>query len=685
MRIEAEPLMNLKLQQLLKVYALISVVTFICILVFFLSRAILILVFGTDAFADSENVWAAILTAIRFDIAVVLRAYFLGLLLTVLVVILPGGLGRISRAVWKFNSLLGVLIILIALSLSISNISYVQFFDRPFDSFVFHGLAYGTDQVLESIVVLRDFFPGLVGILLLSFLLGFAVLRVAERLEASTFKINLGRFSSSVLSVLLFILYVALARGALTTFPLSQKHLWVSTNVALNNLVPNGPIALYYGYQTYLASRVLEQASEKAGRALFENFYGRASSPGDVFEQFFIETQRSEKLASRPPHVVLNLVESMGQGLLAGDRGDGLAMAGALAPHFLEDLYFKHVLPAHNDTQLSTLGLLLNTEYQAISYSRHQTVPLETSAPNVFKKAGYETVFVYTGFEGIKNRGNYYRRQGFDRFIGANQLKTDYPEMALTVWGGEDRFVFRKVLELLTSRTNDDRPLLIVVLTVTNHPPYTLPDHGARAPIAVDSNLKAKLGNLPKASLDTFYYTNNELGYFLDNIKAQDVGANTIVAITGDHSIRGLRYPPAQMLSQITVPLYFYVPEEYWPSGAAPKVAEWASHKDVMPTLYHLALSKARYPNLGRNLMAADPAEHHTFAYHSNYLVLDDELYDISRKGVPRSTWRLQDGELVRSDDLTSSARFQSARLYPQILDWLTRYQLAGELPDSDR
>ena len=134
--------MNSKLQQLFKVYVLISVVTLIGIFVFFSSRAVLVFVFGLDSFAGSENVGAAMLTALRFDIAVVLRAYFLGLLLTIFVVFLPGEPRRLSHAVWKFNSVLGVLIILIALSLSFSNISYVQFFDRPFDSFVFHGLAY---------------------------------------------------------------------------------------------------------------------------------------------------------------------------------------------------------------------------------------------------------------------------------------------------------------------------------------------------------------------------------------------------------------------------------------------------------------------------------------------------------------------------------------------------------------
>ncbi|MGB1740646.1 MAG: LTA synthase family protein [Pseudomonadales bacterium] len=677
--------MKSKLQYLLSVYALISAVTLISILVFFLSRGILAIVSGSDAFVGAESIGRSMLTALRFDVAVVLRAYFLGLLLAIFVMVLPGRIGRMHRFVWYFNVVLGVMILLLALGLSFSNISYVQFFGRPFDSFVFHGLAYGSNQILESIVVLRDFFPALIAILVLGVAVGFAVVRIARRIERFQLRINPGRVTFASLCLLMLVLYVALARGALTTFPLSQKHLWVSTNVALNNLIPNAPIALYYGYQAYRSSSILAPANDTTGRALFESFYGRAPTAGSLFEQFFTETPRSDKLAKAPPHVVLNLVESMGQGLLGSGLGGDLDMAGALASHLSEDLYFKNFLPAHNDTQLSTLGLLLNTEYQAISYSRHQYAPLRTSAPEVFKKAGYETVFVYTGFEGIKNRGNYYRRQGFDQFIGANQLKMDYPEMALTVWGGEDRFVFRKVLDLLKNRGSDDRPLMIVVLTVTNHPPYALPKHSAGLPLFPPENLKAKLGNLPEASLDTFYYTNNELGHFLDGIKAEGLEANTIVAITGDHSMRGLRFSSAQMLSQITVPFYLYVPRAYWPVGAAPNVNQWGSHKDIMPTLYHLALSEARYPNLGRNLLGAGESESHNFAYHSNYLILDDEVYDLSRKDAQLAAWRLAGGELQRSNNPQSNARFQSVKYYPQLLDWLTRYQLADMDSGSDR
>ena len=175
------------------------------------------------------------------------------------------------------------------------------------------------------------------------------------------------------------------------------------------------------------------------------------------------------------PHVVLNLVESMANTLLSTDFSGDINLAGELQKHLTEDYYFDRFLPAHDDTQKSLVSLLVNTEYSAISHSRHQTVPLKTSAARVFKNAGYKTVFVYAGFEGLSNRSKYFKTQGFDVFVGAHQLADIYPEMESSVWGGEDQFVFHEVYKHLERHIKGEQPLFIVTLTVTNHPPYNLP------------------------------------------------------------------------------------------------------------------------------------------------------------------------------------------------------------------
>ncbi len=57
-------------------------------------------------------------------------------------------------------------IVLVGVALSVTNIVYIRFFGRPFDSFVFHGLGYGAGKTLDSVTSLGDF-PVAVGALLI--------------------------------------------------------------------------------------------------------------------------------------------------------------------------------------------------------------------------------------------------------------------------------------------------------------------------------------------------------------------------------------------------------------------------------------------------------------------------------------------------------------------------------------
>ena len=159
-----------------------------------------------------------------------------------------------------------------------------------------------------------------------------------------------------------------------------------------------------------------------------------------LFAQFFTHTEHSILLENNPPHVVLNLVESMAEALLNPTFSGEIDLAGELREHLETDYYFPRFLPAHDDTQKSLMSLLVNTEYSTISHSGYQHIPLQTSVAQVFKKAGYETLFVYAGFEELSNRSEYFKTQGFDDFIGAQRLTELYSEMRTTIWGGEDKF-----------------------------------------------------------------------------------------------------------------------------------------------------------------------------------------------------------------------------------------------------
>ena len=296
---------------------------------------------------------------------------------------------------------------------------------------------------------------------------------------------------------------IVLGRGTVSTFPLSQRHLVVSSEPAVNNIIPNGMVALYYGYKEFKQSRPMVFASDIAGRELFESFYGHPAEEGDLFPQFFTRTKKSNFLESNPPHVVLNLMEGMANSLLTPSFTGDIDLAGKLRSHLNSDLYFTRFLPAHDDTQKSLVSMLVNTEYSDISYSSYQNTPLATSVAQVFKRSGYQTVFIYAGFEGLSNRSEYFKVQGFDEFIGAHQLKARYPKMENSVWGGQDQFVFEEVYAHLENHESPAPPLFIVTLTITNHPPYRSPNGYRPLLPSIPDQLEARLQDIPKESLNT--------------------------------------------------------------------------------------------------------------------------------------------------------------------------------------
>jgi phosphoglycerol transferase MdoB-like AlkP superfamily enzyme len=654
--------------------------TLLMFFVFMLCRLSLVLLsFGPEIATQHDEMQRALMVASRFDIAFIFRLNLLSVLLAVTALPLGQKYVGLHRSIWLVARFWASFIVLVGVALSVTNIVYIRFFGRPFDSFVFHGLGYGAGKTLDSVTSLGDFPVAVGALLILSIFVIWASLIGFGLIERYTQNMLASKRRFWVLFMASLIIYLSLGRGTLTTFPLSQKHLIASSMSAVNNLVPNGLVAIYYGYQDFRRSKDFDLASDGQGRKLFEEFYGVPPGPSSLFSQFFTQTRKSERLKADPPDVVLNLVESLGQGLLLERFNAFAPLAGALAPHLQQDYYFQNFLPAHNDTQKSVLSLLINSEHSEISYSSHQYIKLETSAAQIFKRSGYRTIFIYAGFEGTKNRSDYFKRQGFDEFIGARQLKKLYPEMEMSVWGGDDKYVYDQAIERLKYGRVDSKPLLIVTLSVTNHPPYKMPGHVDEKTPLSSKALASRLGALPMASMETFRYTNDQLGYFLARIKESALSEKTIVVATGDHAVRGLEYTEQEALHQISVPLYFYLPKRFEPEVAEGATDSVASHKDLMPTLYHLALSDARYPNLGRNLFAkTDLRGPHNFAYHSDYLVVGDRVYGLVGPKGQRAFWRRQGLDMISGPVAESSVNYERAEQYSKILDWLTRYQLVG-------
>ena len=109
------------------------------------------------------------------------------------------------------------------------------------------------------------------------------------------------------------------------------------------------------------------------------------------------------------------------------------------------------------------MGLYEN--YQANSFNGKYA----TGIGYIMKQLGYKTVFWYGGFSGWQNIGKFTKAQSFDEFHCADEFSDD----SGNAWGCSDAALFKQI-EAYMSKEKEQEKVFHVVLTITNHPPYSI-------------------------------------------------------------------------------------------------------------------------------------------------------------------------------------------------------------------
>ena len=186
--------------------------------------------------------------------------------------------------------------------------------------------------------------------------------------------------------------------------------------------------------------------------------------------------------------------------------------------------------------------------------------------PQVLREHGYATTFIYGGRSLFDGMGAYLRGNGVGRVIEEG----DFPDSLFrTAWGVADEHIFDRTLEELDSLDAVGRPSFTLVLTVSNHRPYTYP-----------------AGRIPqdptrKRRSHAVRYADWALGRFMDQARAHRFYGHTLFVLMGDHGARV--YGAAEIpLHSYEVPILLVGPDAV-PAGA--RVATLASSLDVPPTI----------------------------------------------------------------------------------------------------
>lgn len=534
----------------------------------------------------------------RFDLKVSAIAGF------VLLLVLPW---VSERAYKRIAAVLAFVFVL----LSMINLHYFGFYKTPIDSLVFGLVEDDTNAVLKTIW--HDF-PVITSLLLVA-ALSWGALHVHHRVVARAAPAGVlhGR-SGWLRGLFIFVAFWGLVfagKGTLREMALQRQHLTVTTSQFLNDMVPNGVIALKYAWDSRGQSQNLQDPLVGLKVMGFDSARAAAEVLGlphgsDAEVKAALTAHPALPSGTPKKNLLFFLMESWSAEpmLYQSPQFDVL---GRMAPTLAHACHFSNFDSAHAGTHPSLEAILFSTPITPLTLGDIGRKPIPWATAKIARDAGYRTLFVSSVRAGWRGLDRVLQAQGFDEIIDANSLKEAYPEATLGLWGVWDDYVFKYLSKRMAQPS--DKPLFVFVLTSTNHPPYDLPPEYKRVPrdMALWKGETSSDTLLP--NLDTYHYAADLLGGFVQEMQKGPHKADTLIAATGDHNVRSFGvYAEASRHYLIR-----QVPFVIWGEGlqCGNQLALPASHRDMFNTLFPLAGIEGPYINAGRNLLQSgtDPAD----------------------------------------------------------------------------
>lgn len=256
----------------------------------------------------------------------------------------------------------------------------------------------------------------------------------------------------------------------------------------------------------------------------------------------------------------------------------------------------------------------------------------------VFRNQGYNTNFIFGGYSYFDNLRNYFGSNHYN-IIDRGNLTASEISFA-NVWGVADEDIFNKAIEQADIDYKQDKPFFSLIMTTSNHRPYTFPDNRIDLPSGAGRNAAVK-------------YTDYAINKFLEAAKTKEWFNDTIFVITADHcaSSAGKTELPVE---KYHIPLIIYAPQILKPK----KIDNLASQIDIAPTIFGLLGFEYKSKLWGQDIIN-NPANR---AFISTYQLLgflkDEKLVILSPKLHPKTYILLAEEkeEIPNSISLTEEA-----------------------------
>jgi len=269
---------------------------------------------------------------------------------------------------------------------------------------------------------------------------------------------------------------------------------------------------------------------------------------------------------------------------------------------------------------------------------------------SVMREKGYDTKFIYAGYGYFDDMNHFFAHNGFDIVD-----RTDFAEEEISfanVWGVCDEDLFSRTIREAGKSHAAGRPFFSMVMTTSNHRPFTYPE----GKIDIPSHTGREGG---------VKYADYAIGRFLERAGKEAWFHETLFVIVADHCA-GSAGKTALPVKKYEIPMIVYAPSHVRPQ----RVDRLASQIDIAPTVLGLLNASYRTKFFGRDILAPGPPRERAFL--STYQMLgymDAKSLVVlePRKKVESYTYRREDGHLTSAPDM-----------YRQVEETLAYYQGAN-------
>ncbi len=393
---------------------------------------------------------------------------------------------------------------------------------------------------------------------------------------------------------------------ALATLAVRPTLARISGDRALNELAGNG----YYSFfMAFLGSDAPYEGlyATRPQAANLARLHRLLTEPAMLPARFAPESTLRPVLNPGPDrklNVVIVLEESLGS-----------EFVGALNPQMKESLTPQLDALTREGTLLTHAFSTGNRTIRAIEATTSSLPPLPGASivrrdqsvnlftlPELLKSRGYQTMFVYGGRALFDGMGNYLSHNGVDKIVD----QKDFPAGTFTTaWGACDEAIFSKAIEEMDGLAATGKPFYSLVLSVSNHRPFTFPQERIQA--------------LPRFHRreNVVRYADHALGRFMREAKAHAFYKDTVFVLMGDHGARV--YGAAEIpLASYQVPILIVAPGV--PAGA--RLDTVASSLDLPPTILGLLGLDYDSKFFGHDVLRIDPAAGRALMTHNNDVAL---------------------------------------------------------------